>query len=286
MLTELLGSTDFVDECVHDILDRNDELLARAIQAVAARLPKSAFNDLEWCKAVIDVTVEEVLASFDVDLFVKDSVQAVSEKLISRVRPPVKPRYSTSEPDQNIMSRKKNSVKMPPSPPIVQGKFSSPPRFLPDSTRDDSYENNEFDDSCSSDLEAQREEISVDSLEHESSSSAKKKVARNVKFNESPVSNTREYEKFSKEEAEGLFYSHEDALKFQMDFERETMKASRAGKSWIEWINTAPEDELDCSGSDDAYLGSDGFSDDELDFNRENTFQDETDRDNLSGDQW
>lgn len=306
-MKEFLGSPEFLDECVMDILDQHEGLLPAAINAVAARLPKSAFNDLAWCKAVVDVTVEEVLSTFDVDMLVQESVSNVSAKVMSSIRT-IKPRYSTSEPDQNIMNRKNSlAVKSPPSPPVAvgiipPGKFSSPQQFIQNEMSPDkanSMREIPFDDS-SSEFETtqgqEEDEISDDSLGQDTSSSSVQKIGgvytktigkgrRNVKFNPSPVSDTLTFEKFSKAEAQGLFYSHDDALKFQADFERETWKASRAGKSWIDWINSAPEDELDDSVSDEVY-NSDEFSDDELEFNEieynGSVLQDDGDRDEFS----
>ena len=60
---------------------------------------------------------------------------------------------------------------------------------------------------------------------------------RSVQFEEILVTETFIYEKYTRFEIMNLFYTHDDAIKFQYDFECESEQATKEGKSWIDYIS-------------------------------------------------
>ena len=60
---------------------------------------------------------------------------------------------------------------------------------------------------------------------------------KSVQFNEILVAETFVYEKYTRFEIMNLFYTHDDATKFQYDFECESQQAMKEGKSWIDYIS-------------------------------------------------
>ena len=60
---------------------------------------------------------------------------------------------------------------------------------------------------------------------------------QHVTFRDSPISEIVTYEKYTRFEIMNLFYSHDDAMKFQYDFERESLAAAKAGKAWTDWCS-------------------------------------------------
>ncbi|CAE7561268.1 unnamed protein product, partial [Symbiodinium microadriaticum] len=50
--------------------------------------------------------------------------------------------------------------------------------------------------------------------------------------------------KYAPDEVADLFYTHEEAMQFQYDYDREATKAEAEGREWTEWIMERTEEEL------------------------------------------
>eukprot|EP00602_Paraphysomonas_sp_CaronLab_P006455 CAMPEP_0185032506 /NCGR_PEP_ID=MMETSP1103-20130426/20641_1 /TAXON_ID=36769 /ORGANISM="Paraphysomonas bandaiensis, Strain Caron Lab Isolate" /LENGTH=347 /DNA_ID=CAMNT_0027568435 /DNA_START=232 /DNA_END=1272 /DNA_ORIENTATION=+ len=84
------------------------------------------------------------------------------------------------------------------------------------------------------------------------------KGARRVTFVEGIVSDTFFHrQKYAPHELSELFYTHEEAMQFQFDFDREAQRADSDGKEWTEWIMERSEEQLEQDAIEDAAMQDD-----------------------------
>ena len=94
-----MDSNQLLEAYVEQIL-ANNNILDKVSRAVLNRLPKSAFSDINWCRGVINDTIEEIFFKSNIsDIavgFLKDILDGRSE--IETKYDKILPPFSISEP--------------------------------------------------------------------------------------------------------------------------------------------------------------------------------------------
>ena len=88
--------------------------------------------------------------------------------------------------------------------------------------------------------------------------------SRSVRFKPQPVSDvyvTRD--KYTSDEVKELFYTHDEALQFSMDYSKETHRAELAGQSWYDWWEARTEAQWEQDDTENGRL-SPAWSDGEM----------------------
>lgn len=65
-----------------------------------------------------------------------------------------------------------------------------------------------------------------------------------VRFAARVVSETRYHDKYSRDEVALLFWGHDDACRFHVEYDRELRKAMMEGKEWNDWILTRTDEDI------------------------------------------
>ena len=88
---------------------------------------------------------------------------------------------------------------------------------------------------------------------------------RSVRFKPKPVSDvfiTRD--KYTADEVKELFYTHDEALQFSMDYSKETHRAEMAGRSWYDWWEARTEEQWEQDDAENEKLSAWSDDDEEL----------------------
>jgi hypothetical protein len=73
---------------------------------------------------------------------------------------------------------------------------------------------------------------------------AEEDVRPRVRFAARVVSETRYHDKYSRDEVTQLFWGHDDACRFHVEYDRELRKAMMEGKEWNDWILTRTDEDI------------------------------------------
>ena len=111
-MVDLKDSNEFINSCIDRILSQNN-IINIVSQTILNRLKKSALDDEDWCRAIIDVTVDEVFLKLNVNEIV---VTEIADFIKSPSRNKILPPFSASEPESDTKKTKSTKRVISPLP--------------------------------------------------------------------------------------------------------------------------------------------------------------------------
>lgn len=149
-----------------------------------------------------------------------ESVEVIPTSLSNADLPPLSPNMSVAESSMDYADIQNSSFSPEAASRAVQHGADPPASAASASPGDALYEEDDFE----------QEEPGDD--------------RPRVRFAQRIVSDTRYYDRYSRNELGDIFWSHEDANRFHIEYDRELRRALEEGLEWKDWINNRTDEDI------------------------------------------